>query len=167
MQRAKIDARSGPGLVAVAVARMQADGFAVVGMLTSDQVETYREAVLRLRTKTVATVGAERFEEAVASGYNELRLPFLLEPVFFDLLADPCRCRARTGGHLALFERLVLFLDAGDAAIGEREAQRAVRLCRTATRRSQLPSAAARSRGMRGSRPIIFASFTRLPSATC
>ena len=25
----------------------------------------------------------------MASGYNELRLPFLFEPVFFDLLADP------------------------------------------------------------------------------
>ncbi len=88
--RAKIDARSGPGWVAAAIARMQADGFAVIaGMLTSEQVERYREAVFRVRTKTIAMVGAERFEQVLASGYNELRLPFLFEPVFFDLLADP------------------------------------------------------------------------------
>jgi ectoine hydroxylase-related dioxygenase (phytanoyl-CoA dioxygenase family) len=90
LMRAKIDARSGPGWVAAAVATMQADGFTVIaGMLTPEQVETYREAVFRLRAKTIATVGEERFEQAVASGHTELRLPFLLEPVFFDLLADP------------------------------------------------------------------------------
>jgi ectoine hydroxylase-related dioxygenase (phytanoyl-CoA dioxygenase family) len=42
-----------------------------------------------VREKTIAAVGLERFEQAIAAGYNEWRLPFLFEPIFFDVLADP------------------------------------------------------------------------------
>jgi ectoine hydroxylase-related dioxygenase (phytanoyl-CoA dioxygenase family) len=71
------------------VAGLGANGFAVIGgIITPRRVETYRDAVFRVRDKTIAAVGREAFEHAVAAGNNELRLPLLFEPVLFDVLAD-------------------------------------------------------------------------------
>jgi len=86
----KIDSTSDAGWVEAAVARMRAEGFAVIaGMLAPELAGTYSDAIFRVREKTIAAVGLERFEQAIAVGYNELRLPFLFEPIFFDVLADP------------------------------------------------------------------------------
>ncbi len=52
-------------------------------------MEHYRKAVGRLPEKIIAAVGLESFQSARVQGSEELRLPFLLEPDFFDLLADP------------------------------------------------------------------------------
>jgi ectoine hydroxylase-related dioxygenase (phytanoyl-CoA dioxygenase family) len=72
-----------------ALAQLSTQGFAVIGgMFTPERVEAYRAAVFRVREKTIEAVGPERFEQSVAAGHNELRLPFLFEPVLFDLLAD-------------------------------------------------------------------------------
>jgi ectoine hydroxylase-related dioxygenase (phytanoyl-CoA dioxygenase family) len=85
----KIDAMADRTWLEAALGQLNADGFAVIsGLLTPDRVETYRDAVFRVREKTIAAVGRQRFEQSVAEGYNELRLPFLFERVFFDLLAD-------------------------------------------------------------------------------
>ena len=86
----KIDAMSDATWLEAAVAQLSVNGFAVIsGMFTPERVETYRVSAFRVREKTIAAIGSERFEQSVAAGYNELRLPFVYEPVFFDLLADP------------------------------------------------------------------------------
>ena len=86
----KIDATAGRTWLEAAVAQLNANGYAVIsGMFTPERIQTYRDAVFRVRDKTIAAVDSERFEDSVAAGNNELRLPFLFEPVFFDLLADP------------------------------------------------------------------------------
>jgi ectoine hydroxylase-related dioxygenase (phytanoyl-CoA dioxygenase family) len=86
----KIDATADRAWLEDALGRLDANGYAVIsGMLTPERVETYRDAVFRVREKTIAAIGREHFEQSVAAGNNELRLPFLFEPVFFDLLADP------------------------------------------------------------------------------
>ena len=58
-------------------------------MLPLERIEAYRASAFRVRQKTIAAVGAECFEQSTAAGNTELRLPFLFEPVYFDLLADP------------------------------------------------------------------------------
>ena len=86
----KIDARSDPKWLEAATAQLSVNGFAVIsGMLPLERIEAYRASAFRVRQKTIAAVGAECFEQSTAAGNTELRLPFLFEPVFFDLLADP------------------------------------------------------------------------------
>jgi hypothetical protein len=53
------------------------------------------------------------------SFYNELTLPFLFEPIFFDVLAgrfSPCRCRAQTGlPSCAFFNVMITPPETGEA----------------------------------------------------
>lgn len=58
------------------------------GFLDADRIAAYLAAVYRVQDKTMAAVGRDRFDAALSAGYNELRAPFLFEPVFFDLLED-------------------------------------------------------------------------------
>jgi hypothetical protein len=73
----KIDGTSDGTWLDSALAQLSTQGFAVIGgMLSPERVETYRGAVFRVREKTIAAVGPERFAQSVAAGSNELRLPF-------------------------------------------------------------------------------------------
>ena len=86
----KIDVTAEAKWLESAVAQLLDYGFSVLrGMLTPEEVEAYRAATSRVREKTIAAIGFNRFQQSVAAGNNELRLPFLFEPIFFDLLANP------------------------------------------------------------------------------
>jgi ectoine hydroxylase-related dioxygenase (phytanoyl-CoA dioxygenase family) len=87
---AESNATSDPAWLETATAELSVKGFAVIRrMLTPERVETYKASVFRVREKTIAAIGRKCFEQSIAAGYTELRLPFLFEPVLFDLLADP------------------------------------------------------------------------------
>src|SRR5215210_462186 len=87
---AESNATSDAAWLKTATAELSVKGFAVIRrMLTPERVENYRASVFRVREKMIAAIGRECFEQSIAAGNTELRLPFLFEPGLFDLLADP------------------------------------------------------------------------------
>lgn len=62
-------------------------GFVILKQVFSaSMVQQAAEAIYRVRDKTAELVGRQRFTQVVKDGHNELRMPFLFDPLFYSFL---------------------------------------------------------------------------------